>query len=130
MGFVLSLVAYFLIIPTATANFIVVTYKNIKTMSFFKSMNVFWLENALEIDILMNYHFRSLWNVIFKGVNGYKFGNKGETISSALGKNQRDKTLSGFGWLVVIILYIIDFKHWSKGGHCLNSIFMFEEKKK
>ena len=122
MGFILSLVAYLLIIPVALANFIVVMYKNISTVGFFKSMNLFWFANALEIDILMNYHFRSLWNVIFKGVGGYKFGEIGETISSALGKNQRDKTLSFGGWVIVIILYAIDFKYWGKGGHCLNSI--------
>ena len=54
--------------------------------------------------------------------NGYKFGNVNETISSALGKNQRDKTLSWFGWLIVYILWAIDYKYWKKGGHSMNSI--------
>lgn len=129
MGFILSIIAYLLLLPTAIINFIVVMYKNIKVFGFFKSMNTFWFNNALELDILMNFHFRSLWNTVFRRLGGYSFGYKGETISSALGKNQRDKTLSGFGWLIVVILYIIDVQYWFKGGHCLNSIFMFEQKK-
>jgi hypothetical protein len=122
MGFILSIIAYLLLIPTALANFVVVTYKNIKTEGFLKSMNTFWFNNALELDILMNFHFRSLWNVILKGFDGYSFGKKGETISSALGKNQRDKTLSIGGKVMVAILHAVDFKYWFKGGHCLNSI--------
>ena len=40
----------------------------------------------------------------------------GETISSALGKNQRDKTLSKKGKLLVKILDFLD------ENHCENSI--------
>ena len=116
------MIAYLLIIPVALINFLVVMYKNINTFGFWKSMNKFWFENALEVDILMNYHFRTLWNVVFRKTGGYRFGKEGETISSALGKNQLDKTLSWFGWLIVGALYVIDVQYWGKGGHCLNSI--------
>lgn len=122
MGFILSIIAYLLIIPVALINFLVVMYKNVNTFGFWKSMNKFWFENALEIDILMNYHFRTLWNVVFRKTGGYRFGKEGETISSALGKNQRDRKLSWFGWLIVGVLYVIDVQYWGKGGHCLNSI--------
>ena len=122
MGFILSIIAYLLLIPTALVNFVVVMYKNVHTFGFFKVMDDYWYNNALELDIQMNNHFKDLWNVIFKGIGGYEFGKIGETISSALGKNQRDKTLSIGGWVMVIILYVIDFKYWFKGGHCLNSI--------
>ena len=47
---------------------------------------------------------------------GYKFGNPKETISSVLGKNQRDKTLSLAGELLRWILDLID------DNHCIKSI--------
>lgn len=122
MGFILSIIAYVLFPIVAIANFITVMYKNITTIGFFASMNRYWFDNALELDIFCNYHFRTFWNVTFKKKGGYQFGKLGETISSALGKNQIDKTLSWFGYLFVVILYIIDVKYWGKGGHCLNSI--------
>ena len=46
--------------------------------------------------------------------NGYKFGNVNETISSALGKNQRDKTLSWFGKIICLILDTLDKNHCKK----------------
>ena len=122
MGFILSIIAYVLFPLVAILNFITVMYKNIKTMGFFSTMNAYWFTNALELDIFCNSHFAIFWNVVFKKVGGYSFGKIGETISSALGKNQRDKTLSWFAWIFVVILYIIDIKYWGKGGHCLNSI--------
>ena len=47
---------------------------------------------------------------------GYQFGVIGETISSALGKNQRDKTLTTTGKILVFILDFLD------ENHCENSI--------
>ena len=121
-GFILSFIAYILFIPMAIVNFFTVLYKNVKVHGFLKTMNKYWFTNALEIDIWSNYHFRTTWNTFLRKKGGYKFGKKRETISSALGKNQRDKTLSIPGWILCIILYIIDFKAWKKGGHCIASI--------
>lgn len=122
MGFLLAIIGYLLTPIVSIANFIVVMWKNAKIHNFFGTMNSYWFNDALELDRIMNYKFRDLWNVIFKGKGGYAFGNKEETISSALGKNQRDKTLSIGGWAIVVILFIIDFKYWFKGGHCINAI--------
>ena len=122
MGFLLSIIAYALFIPVALINFLVVMYKNIRRKGFFKAMDSYWHQNALELDIYTNYHFRTTWNTLLRRKNGYKFGKDGETISSALGKNQRDKDLAAIGWILVVLLYIIDFKFWFKGGHCMNSI--------
>ena len=106
----------------ALFSFIVVMYKNIKIHGFWKAMDKFWFDNALELDVWANYHFRTLWNTVLRKVGGYAFGVIGETISSALGKNQRDRTLSIPGWVLVYILWAIDVKFWFKGGHCINSI--------
>ena len=51
--------------------------------------------------------------------NGYQFGAVGETISSALGKNQRDKTLTICGKILVSILDFLD------KNHCIKSIREF-----
>jgi hypothetical protein len=48
--------------------------------------------------------------------NGYQFGNINETISSALGKNKRDNTLTKVGLLLCYILDSID------ENHCIKSI--------
>lgn len=122
MGFLLSIIAYTLFLPTAFLNFFIVLYKNIRIQGFYKAMDNYWFVNAFEVDVWGNYHFRTTWNTILRKEGGYKFGKLKETISSALGKNQRDKTLSIMGWIVVGVLYAIDVKFWRKGGHCLNSI--------
>ena len=122
MGFILSIISYLLFLPIALVNFITVMYKNIKTRGFLKAMNEYWFWNAYELDVYANYHFRTTWNTLLRRKHGYSFGKFEETISSALGKNQRGRTLSIIGWVLVIILYIIDVQYWFKGGHCLNSI--------
>lgn len=122
MGFLLSFIAYILFPFVAIANFVTVMYKNVNAYGFFRTMNTYWFRNAIEVDEYSNYHFAAFWNIALRKSEGYAFGNQKETISSALGKNQRDRTLSWLGWLLVIILYIIDVKYWFKGGHALNSI--------
>ncbi|WP_044403391.1 hypothetical protein [Lacinutrix sp. Hel_I_90] len=119
MGFIASIIAYLLFALVAIAAFIVVMYKNAKVNGFFKTMNSYWYVNAYELDVFANHHFADFWNVVMRTKGGYRFGEPKETISSAIGKNQRDKTLS---WFVMAILYIIDYKYWGKGGHCLNAI--------
>ena len=57
-----------------------------------------------------------LWNTKLRIDGGYGFGKTGETISSALGKNERDKTLSKKGKILVKILDFFD------ENHCENSI--------
>ena len=57
-----------------------------------------------------------LFNDILIKIGGYKFGNRQETISSVLGKNQRSNTLTRAGRILRFILDFID------KDHCLNSI--------
>ena len=112
MNLLLFLVAWLLILPLTVWNLIVVYQKNGSVKGYFRS-------TALSIDIWANREFRTLWNVKLRIENGYEFGREGETISSALGKNQRDNTLSKTGKLLVKILDFFD------ENHCKNSIKEF-----
>tara|TARA_R110002020_G_scaffold465931_1_gene688023 strand:+ start:533 stop:922 length:390 start_codon:yes stop_codon:yes gene_type:complete len=81
-----------------------------------RELKVWFFRSAREIDVFANVVGSDLFNAIFITDGGYKFGNPKETISSVLGKNQRDKTLSLAGDLLRWILDLID------DNHCLNSI--------
>jgi len=100
----------------------VVVWKNAKHKGFLKTINDYFFQGAIDIDRFANRNFRTLWNSILRKTAGHAFGNPAETISSALGKNQRDDKLSVVGWIVVYILWGLDYKYWKKGGHCINSI--------
>lgn len=71
---------------------------------------------ALWLDQIGNAVCRDLFNRLLIEEDGYKFGKVQETISSVLGKNERDWTLSLGGLLLVIVLDSID------KDHCKNSI--------
>ena len=115
MGFILAIVSRVLFLITGFINPIVVAIKYRKKHSFLKVQSEYWLIDALELDIYGNYAYRATWNVLFQK-NGYEFGIKGETISSALGKNQRDNTLTRVGKVMCFILDTVD------NNHCKNSI--------
>ncbi|MEL7270278.1 MAG: hypothetical protein AAGL34_11950 [Bacteroidota bacterium] len=76
----------------------------------------FTLELAISVDQLGNVLMQHLFNSLWIKKNGYKFGNRDETISSALGKNKQLGTLTGFGKFIDTILDFID------PNHSLNSI--------
>lgn len=103
----LFLIAWILILPLTFLNMIFVIIKYRKIDGYFKS-------TALSLDIWGNVEFRTLWNSTLRTKNGYDFGKQGETISSALGKNQRDKTLTNLGKILVFILDTIDKNHCQK----------------
>lgn len=111
---ILYLIAILLFLPIAFLNFFVVLFKYGYK---WKVLTGYYRSVALDIDIMSNRSFRALWNATLnKGLYRYKFGVEGETISSALGKNQRRKTLSSAGKVLVFILNLID------KNHCQNSI--------
>ena len=109
MNLLLFVIAWILIPPLTIWNLIVVNKKYGNTKGYFRN-------TALSIDIWANREFRTLWNDKLRIDSGYEFGKENETISSALGKNQRDKTLSKKGKLLVKILDFFD------ENHCENSI--------
>lgn len=105
MGFLLFIIAYIIFLPLTLVNWIFVKDKK----GYFKS-------SAIDLDKFGNREFRTLFNKTLKTKNGYNFGNEKETISGVLGKNERDKTLTELGKIIVFILNKID------ENHCFKSI--------
>jgi len=99
---ILFFIAYILLLPLTLINFFVV-----RKRGYFKS-------TAISIDIFANREFRATWNKFFRTEKGYKFGQENETISSALGKNQRKGTLTKTGNLVCSVLNFLDNNHCEK----------------
>ncbi|MDX1364143.1 MAG: NUDIX hydrolase [Arenibacter latericius] len=79
------------------------------------------LKMAVSIDQLGNVAMQHLLNVIWIKKSGYKFGNRDETISSVLGRNNKLKTLTGLGRFIDNFLNLID------KDHSLNSIDYYIE---
>ena len=100
MGFILFLVAYILYLPLTFVNWLIVKNKK----GYFRS-------SAISLDKFANREFRTLWNTTLRLESGYAFGKIDETISSALGKNQRDNTLTKTGKILVWILDKLDENH-------------------
>jgi hypothetical protein len=75
-----------------------------------------FLSIATSIDASGNVVCKDLFNLVLKQKRGYDFGKRKETISSVLGKNQRDKTLKPAGKTLAFLLDQI------QQNHCLNSI--------
>lgn len=74
-----------------------------------------------ELDVLKdkygNYLCQYFFNfVLIKQPSKNKFGNPLETISSVLGKNQVSNNLTFLGWVIVLILGVIE------KNHCIKSI--------
>ena len=84
-GLFLFLLAWVLFLPLSLLNFLAVAIK-FKDLGYFKS-------SAVNLD---------------------RFGNFEETISSALGKNQRNGTLTRTGRVLVWILDMIEKEHCKK----------------
>ena len=101
MGFVLFIIAYIFYLPLTVWNYYLVDNRK----GYFKS-------SAITIDKLANREFRTLWNEKLRTENGYKFGVENETISSVLGKNQRDNTLTKTGRKLVWLLDKIEENHF------------------
>jgi hypothetical protein len=80
--------------------------------TFTKGSNERYRRSAILIDELGNTLFSQPFNLLM----GSGFGELNETISSRLGKNERDKTLKPFGKLICKILNKLD------KDHCKNSI--------
>ena len=95
--------------------FIINLYKRRWKFSF-RRLDAQFLSIATSIDASGNVVCKDLFNLILKKKGGVEFGNRKETISSVLGKNQRDGTLTYTGKGVAFILDKIDT------NHCLKSI--------
>ena len=106
-GFALLSVATALIIPLTIINRHYVDEK-------YGNTDGYWQSTAKNIDIWANKEFRATWNAKLIIPSGYKFGIEGETISSALGKNQLMETLTAEGKKLVKILNKLEKNHCIK----------------
>ena len=109
INFILVILAKLLYLAVEPINFFYVIF--IKKKFTWKWLNGYFREEALAIDRFGNSQYRSLFNSWFVKENGYQHGNINETISSVLGKNQRDETLTKLGKLLVKILNRMDENH-------------------
>ena len=103
IGFLLIIVALFLIFVMTIVNFIEVENKD----GYFRS-------TAINLDIWGNVEFRTFWNNhLIKDKITAPFGYQGETISSVLGKNILTNNLTKQGKVLVWIL---------TEKHCIDAI--------
>lgn len=86
-----------------------------------RGVGEYLLQLAISIDQLGNVLMQHLLNGLWIKTGGYPFGNRDETISSALGRNKREGTLTAFGSAMDALLDRID------PNHTLNSIDYYIE---
>jgi 8-oxo-dGTP diphosphatase len=119
MGTVLALVSVFLAMLLFPLGLLITFFNNLYKRRWkfsFKRLDEQFLSIATSIDASGNVVCKDLFNLLLIKKGGYEFGKRRETISSVLGKNQRDGTLTAIGIRVAFILDKID------PNHCLKSI--------
>ncbi|MEM9077648.1 MAG: hypothetical protein AAGC43_11430 [Bacteroidota bacterium] len=115
IGVLLFVISIVLLVFTGPLGLIYGFFRQLFTQGL-KGIGEFALELAISIDQLGNVLMQHLFNTLWITKAGYKFGNRDETISSALGKNKQLGTLTGFGKAIDKLLDLID------PNHSLNSI--------
>ena len=115
VGLLLFLISIFLLLTTGPLGFVYGILHGLFTRGF-RGFGEYLLKIAVSIDQLGNVLMQHLLNLLWVKKGGYRFGNRDETISSALGKNKAQGTLTGFGKAIDAILDLID------PNHSLNSI--------
>lgn len=115
IGILLFIISIVLFVFTGPIGLLFGIFKQLFSKGI-NGLGVYFLELAISIDQLGNVLMQHLFNAVWIKKGGYKFGNRDETISSALGKNKQLDTLTGFGKTIDKLLDIID------PNHSLNSI--------
>lgn len=107
IGFILTLVASLLMSIFVPIGILIAP--------FFTKRSKYWMDVAISLDQLGNVTCQHLFNItLIKNIpyqKKYRFGKPDETISSVLGKNKRQGTLSSLGGFVDFILGKIDYNH-------------------
>ena len=119
MGTALAIVSLFLAMLLFPLGLLITFFINLYKRQWrfsFRRLDKQFLSIATSIDASGNVVCKDLFNLALKKKGGYAFGNRKETISSVLGKNQRDDTLTGLGKALAFVLDKID------PNHCLKSI--------
>lgn len=93
-----------------------------------QNLNGYDRQQAIALDVFAGRNYRTLWNTTLILDNGYKFGTDGETMSSVLGKNLIDDTLTTKPsedmpqWFYGTNLVKILDKVFKEKNHCINAI--------
>lgn len=120
IGFLLFVISILLLLITGPIGFLYGIFHNL-FKSGFRGVGAYFLKIAISIDQLGNVLMQHLLNAVWIKKEGYRFGNRDETISSALGRNKRLGTLTAFGRWIDRVLDSID------PNHSLNSIDYYVE---
>lgn len=120
IGVLLFLISIFLLVLTGPFGFMYGLFHALFSRGL-KGLGEYLLKIAISVDQLGNVLMQYLLNVVWIKKGGYPFGNRDETISSALGRNKRLGMLTAFGWVVDAFLDLID------PNHSLNSIDYYIE---
>ncbi len=120
IGILLFLISIFLFVLTFPLGFVYGLFHGLLKKGIV-GLGEYLLKIAISIDQLGNVGMQHLLNLIWVKKGGYKFGNRDETISSALGRNNKLGTLTKFGTAIDRLLDLID------KGHSLNSIDYYIE---
>ena len=126
MSIILSLIALILFVIVHLLYNIIMLFTGVKDRKWYNLIDKKAFNLAFNIDVFGNYQYKDLWNLIFSK-SGYEFGVFGETISSCLGKKMLDKSLTIFGWVIAILINIVDVGKWKSGFtgngfHCVASM--------
>jgi 8-oxo-dGTP pyrophosphatase MutT (NUDIX family) len=120
LGVVLFVVSVLLFLFTGPIGFLYgLFYTGIK--SGLSGVGRYLLQIAISLDQLGNVLMQHLLNFLWIKKSGYPFGNRDETISSALGRNKQEKSLTPFGEGIDRLLDVLD------PNHTLNSIDFYVE---
>lgn len=108
IGFILTLVALILFMAFAPFG---ILYQVVTDL---KGAGKYFFDIAVCIDQAGNVVCRKLLNLVMIKSDGHRFGNPDETISSAIGKNHADGTLTWCGWGLYRLLNKIEKDHSEK----------------
>ena len=120
IGILLFLISIFLFVLTVPFGFLYGLLHGLFKKGL-AGIGEFLLKIAISIDQLGNVAMQHPLNLLWIKKSGYKFGNRDETISSALGRNNKLGTLTTFGKFIDQFLDLID------KDHSLNSIDYYIE---
>lgn len=114
------------------------TIKHLRKKERVKLMAEYDRQEAMALDGFAGRNYRTFWNSYLKTEQGYKFGVLDEMVSSALGKNEVDETLSDkgtgklsrffYGKKLVKILNKLDHDHCRKAIDLTKGEWNFSQK--
>lgn len=126
MGFLLSEISLILFVFIFLIDDVVMLFVKVKNRHWYQLSEQRKFIKARKTDVLGNFLFGDLFNAILsKG--GYQFGKLGETLSSVFGKKRAEKSLNWLGYSISILIDVVDFTKWHKGGHCKWAILTDKE---